>query len=139
MELRIPKDELARALSTVQGVVQRKNTMPILANVLLEVGTTEDGKGQVTISATDLDVGMLYIFALSGLAIYGVILGAWSSNSKYSLLGGLRASAQMISYELALILSVLSVVILAGTLSPREIVLGLDRVDVVQPVPERQH
>jgi DNA polymerase-3 subunit beta len=58
MELRIPADELARALSMVSGVVQRKNTMPILANVLLDVSTTEDGKGQVTLSATDLDVGM---------------------------------------------------------------------------------
>jgi DNA polymerase-3 subunit beta len=58
MELRIPVAELSRALSMMQGIVQRKNTMPILANVLLEVTTTEDGEGRLTLSATDLDVGM---------------------------------------------------------------------------------
>lgn len=58
MELRISVPELSRALSLVQGIVQRKNTMPILANVLLEVGTNEDGTGRLTLSATDLDVGL---------------------------------------------------------------------------------
>jgi DNA polymerase-3 subunit beta len=58
MELRIPVSELSRALSMMQGIVQRKNTMPILANVLLEVTTTSDGAGKLTLSATDLDVGM---------------------------------------------------------------------------------
>lgn len=98
--------------------------MPAMMTVAVIPFGPEITIGEVTtsLSIADLEVGMLYVFALSGLAIYGVILGAWSSNSKYSLLGGLRASAQMISYELALILSVLSVVILAGTLSPREIV-----------------
>lgn len=58
MELRIPVAELSKALSMMQGIVQRKNTMPILANVLLEVDTNEDGSGILTLSATDLDVGM---------------------------------------------------------------------------------
>lgn len=58
MELRIPVAELSRALSMMQGIVQRKNTMPILANVLLEVSTTGDGEGRLTLSATDLDVAM---------------------------------------------------------------------------------
>lgn len=58
MELRIPVSELSRALSMMQGIVQRKNTMPILANVLLEVGTAADGSGRLTLSATDLDVAM---------------------------------------------------------------------------------
>lgn len=80
------------------------------------------GEITTTLSITDLDVGILYIFALGGLSIYGIILGSWASNSKYSLLGGLRASAQMISYELSLMLSVLAVVILTGTLDPRAIV-----------------
>lgn len=80
--------------------------------------------GDVTtrLSITDLDVGILYVFALGGLSIYGIILGAWASNSKYSLLGGLRASAQMISYELSLMLSVLAIVVLCGSLDPRAIV-----------------
>ena len=58
MELRIPVAELSRALSMMQGIVQRKNTMPILLNVLLEVSTTPDGEGRLTLSATDLDVAM---------------------------------------------------------------------------------
>ena len=74
-----------------------------------------------TLSLTDLDVSVLYIGALTGLGVYGVILGGWSSNSKYSLLGGLRASAQMVSYELTLLLSVLAVVLLAGSLDLRVI------------------
>ena len=75
-----------------------------------------------TLSVTDLDVGILYVLAIGGLSVYGVILGGWASNSKYSLLGGLRASAQMISYELALILTILSVVALTGSLNLRDIV-----------------
>ncbi|MCX5860648.1 MAG: NADH-quinone oxidoreductase subunit NuoH [Desulfomonile sp.] len=71
---------------------------------------------------SDLNVGILYIFAISSLGVYGVILGGWASNSKYSLLGSLRAGAQMISYELGLSLSVLGVLILAGTLNLAEIV-----------------
>lgn len=74
------------------------------------------------LSITDLDVSVLYVLAIGGLGVYGVILGGWSSNSKYSLLGGLRASAQMISYELSLILSILAVVALAGSLDLRAIV-----------------
>jgi NADH-quinone oxidoreductase subunit H len=75
-----------------------------------------------TLSIADFPVSALYVPAVAGLGIYGVILGGWSSNSKYSLLGGLRASAQMVSYELALILSILSVVVLAGSLDLRAIV-----------------
>ncbi|MFH0823639.1 MAG: complex I subunit 1 family protein, partial [Pseudomonadota bacterium] len=59
---------------------------------------------------SDANVGILFIFAFSSLGVYGVILGGWASNSKYSLLGGLRAGAQMISYELGLSLSVLGVI-----------------------------
>lgn len=73
------------------------------------------------LSITDLEISVLYVAALTGLAVYGVILGGWSSNSKYSLLGGLRASAQMISYELTLLLSILAVVLVNGSLDLREI------------------
>jgi len=74
------------------------------------------------LSITDLDIGVLYILALGGLSVYGIIIGGWASNSKYSLLGGLRASAQMISYELTLILTILAVVVMAGSLDLRAIV-----------------
>ena len=70
----------------------------------------------------DLDVGLLYILAATSIGVYGIFLGGWASNSKYSLLGSLRSSAQMISYELGLGLSVLSVILVAGTLNLREIV-----------------
>jgi len=65
--------------------------------------------------APDLDIGLLFVFAISSLSVYGVVLGGWSSNNKYSLLGGLRSSAQLISYELPLGLSVLGVVLLCGS------------------------
>jgi NADH-quinone oxidoreductase subunit H len=70
----------------------------------------------------DLDIGLLYILAATSIGVYGIFLGGWASNSKYSLLGSLRSSAQMISYELGLGLSVLSVILIAGTLNLREIV-----------------
>lgn len=71
---------------------------------------------------TDLNVGVLYILAFAGLGIYGIVLAGWASNSKYSLLGGVRASAQMISYELAAGLTIVAVFMLSETLSLREIV-----------------
>jgi len=70
----------------------------------------------------DTNIGLLYIFAVGSLGVYGAVLGGWSSNNKYSLLGGLRLSAQMVSYELALGLSVIGVLMLAGTLSTVKIV-----------------
>ena len=70
----------------------------------------------------DLNVGVLYILAMSSIGVYGIVLAGWSSNSKYSLMGGLRASAQMISYELAAGLSIVAVFMLTGTLSLSEVV-----------------
>src|SRR5207248_10601359 len=65
----------------------------------------------------DLNIGYLYVAAVSSIAVYGVALGGWSSNSKYALLGGLRSSAQLISYELAQGLAALGVIAAAGSLS----------------------
>ncbi|MEO6708761.1 MAG: NADH-quinone oxidoreductase subunit NuoH [Planctomycetota bacterium] len=73
-------------------------------------------------SITDLNIGLMFLLAIGGLSIYGVILGGWASNSKFSLLGGLRASAQMISYELTLILVILAVVAVSGSLDLRAVV-----------------
>src|SRR5690606_21226565 len=70
----------------------------------------------------DLDIGILYIFAITSPGGYGLFLGGWASNSKYALLGSLRSSAQIISYELGLGLSVLAVIMVAGTLNLRELV-----------------
>ncbi len=71
---------------------------------------------------TDLNVGLLYVFALSSLGVYGVALGGWASDSKFALLGGIRGAAQMISYELALGLSLVPIVMLSGSFSLTEIV-----------------
>ncbi len=76
----------------------------------------------------DINLGILYIFGISSLGVYGVILGGWASNSKYSLLGSIRAAAQMISYELGLSLSVVGVLMLAGSLSLVNIVEAQDSV-----------
>ena len=76
----------------------------------------------VHLAAADVNVGLLVIFAISSMGVYGVVLAGWASNSKYSLLGGLRSSAQMISYELAYGLSFAAVIMLAGSLSLRGIV-----------------
>ncbi len=70
----------------------------------------------------DVNVGVLYILAMSSLGVYGIVLAGWASNSKYSLLGGLRASAQMISYELAAGLAIISIFMLSETLSLNKIV-----------------
>ncbi len=78
--------------------------------------------GRVEMIVADLPVGFLYIIALASLGVYGLVLGGWASNSKYALLGGLRASAQMISYEVALGLSLVPILMLAGNVSLPEIV-----------------
>jgi NADH-quinone oxidoreductase subunit H len=70
----------------------------------------------------DANVSLLFLLAIAGLGSYGVVLGGWSSNNKYSLIGALRGAAQMISYELPMGLALLSVVLLAGSLSVRQIV-----------------
>src|SRR5262245_18695354 len=76
----------------------------------------------IHLAAADVNVGLLVIFAITSMGVYGIVLAGWASNSKYSLLGGLRSSAQMISYELSYGLSFAAVIILAGSLSLREIV-----------------
>jgi NADH-quinone oxidoreductase subunit H len=72
--------------------------------------------------APRVDIGILYVFAVSSLTVYGIILGGWSSNSKYSLLGALRSSAQIISYEIPMGLSILGVVLFTGSLNLERII-----------------
>jgi NADH-quinone oxidoreductase subunit H len=81
--------------------------------------------GQSTpMGITNLNIGLLVLFAITSMGVYGVALAGWSSNSKYPLLGGLRSSAQMISYELALTMSVVGVILMAGTFNLSEIVIS---------------
>jgi len=91
---------------------------------------------EIPLYLADVNIGVLYLMAVAGLATYGVVLGGWSSNNKYSLLGALRTAAQMISYELPMGLALLSILLLAGNLSLVRIVeyQGTLPLIVLQPV-----
>lgn len=91
--------------------------------VLIPIGGTIQVAGhQIALRIADVNAGIVFLLAISSLAVYGVVLAGWSSNNRYSLLGGLRGTAQMISYEIPMGLSLLTVVLAAGTLSLTEIV-----------------
>jgi NADH-quinone oxidoreductase subunit H len=91
---------------------------------------------EVTLYVADVNVGILLVLAASSVGVYGIILGGWASDNKYSLLGGLRSTAQVISYELTLGLAVLAVVMMAGSLSLVDIVRAQSHVwfALTQPV-----
>jgi NADH-quinone oxidoreductase subunit H len=89
-------------------------TMALLAYSALPIGPA--------FQIADLNIGLLFILAISSLGIYGIVLGGWASNSHYSLLGALRSAAQLVSYETAAGLGLVSVLLLAGSLSMKEIV-----------------
>ena len=82
----------------------------------------------IDLVVADVNVGLLYLFAVSSLGVYGVVMGGWASNNKYSLLGSIRSSAQMISYELSLGLSIVGVLMVVGSLSLTQIVEAQSRV-----------
>lgn len=92
---------------------------PILVLAVLPFGSELFG---VPMVIADINIGVLYVFAVSSLGVYGIVLAGWASNSKYPFLGGIRSSSQMISYELALGLSVIPVFMICGTLNLPEIV-----------------
>ena len=83
--------------------------------------------GIVPMVVADLPVGFLYILAISSLGVYGIVLAGWSSNNKYALLGGLRASAQMISYEIAMGMSTVAVLLLAGNVTLSQVIANQQR------------
>jgi NADH-quinone oxidoreductase subunit H len=109
--------------------------MLIFAVVPFGQGWTIGGR-EIPLVVADLNVGLLYVLALSSIGVYGVALGGWASSSKYSLLGGIRGAAQMISYELSLGLSLVPVVMLAGSFSLVDIVAAQSRYPflLVQPL-----
>jgi NADH-quinone oxidoreductase subunit H len=82
------------------------------------------GDRVINLQIASLNVGILYIFAMTSLGVYGIVIGAWASNNKFSLLGGVRGSAQMISYEVAMGLSVIGILMVYGTLDLQEIARG---------------
>ncbi|HEV8523661.1 MAG TPA: NADH-quinone oxidoreductase subunit NuoH [Terriglobales bacterium] len=98
-------------------------TLALISIAVIPIGETVTARGVTTyLQITDINIGLLIILGVTSIAVYGVALSGWASNSKYSLLGSLRASAQMVSYEITLGLSLIGVLILSGSLSLREIV-----------------
>lgn len=91
---------------------------------------------EITMRITDINVGVLYILALSGLGAFGVLLGGWASNNKYGLLGSMRAGAQTISYELAMGLTLVSIIMMSGSMQLTHIVASQAKIwnIFVQPV-----
>src|ERR1700732_1912440 len=85
-------------------------------------GEINIGGVKTMMQLTDLNVGVLFILGLSGMGVYGVALAGWASNNKYSLMGGLRSSAQMISYELPMAMAIAAPLLVMNTLSFRELV-----------------
>ncbi|MDQ3856254.1 MAG: NADH-quinone oxidoreductase subunit NuoH [Chloroflexota bacterium] len=109
---------LAPALSVISAVV---------AFAVIPVGSSITLFGrEISLSLADLNIGVLFLLAVNSVGVYGIVLAGWSSNNKYSLLGGVRSSAQLISYELALGLGVVAAVMLAGSVRLRDIVAAQD-------------
>lgn len=95
----------------------------LVSYAVIPFGDTIEIMGQkIDLVVADINVGLLYLLAISSLGVYGVVMGGWASNNKYSLLGSIRSSAQMISYEISLGLSIVGVLMLAGSLSMVKIV-----------------
>ncbi|MEX0586414.1 MAG: NADH-quinone oxidoreductase subunit NuoH, partial [Pirellulales bacterium] len=118
-------DHVDRRLFVLAPIVVLTAALAIFA--VIPFGSVVPPLGPATepiplVVAPGVDVGMLYVFALSSIAVYGVILGGWASNNKYSFLGGLRSSAQLIAYELPLGLGILGVVLATGSLSLERII-----------------
>lgn len=114
-------DNAMRWTYTLAPIVSFVPSMLNFAVVPFSTDLTLAGR-QVTGVISDLNVGILFVFAVTSLGVYGIILAGWSSGSKYSLMGGIRSSAQMISYEISYGLSIVGVILIANTLSMRELV-----------------
>lgn len=82
------------------------------------------GGMEFSMQVADINIGVLYIMAIASIGVYGIMIGGWASNNKYSLLGAIRAASQMVSYELAMGMSIVAIILMTGSLSLREIVDG---------------
>ena len=125
LKLFFKEDFLPRGVDRVLFVLAPAlSVIPALIGfaVIPWAGVLELDGGSVRIIGADVNIGIVYLIAVASLGVYGVALGGWASNSKYSFLGGLRASAQMVSYEIPLGLSLLCVILTAGTVAPYELV-----------------
>jgi NADH-quinone oxidoreductase subunit H len=122
LKLLLKENFIPNSVNKFYYYIAPKLTMvpPILVLAVLPFGSSLFG---VPMVIADINVGVLYVFAVSSLGVYGIVLAGWASNSKYPFLGGIRSGSQMISYELALGLSVIPVFLLCGTLNLPEIVL----------------
>ncbi|MBU0985070.1 MAG: NADH-quinone oxidoreductase subunit NuoH [candidate division Zixibacteria bacterium] len=114
-------DRVERTLYTLAPILSFVPSLLVFAVVPFSSDFTLFGY-DVTGVISDLNIGVLWVFMITGFGVYGVVLAGWSSGSKWSLLGGIRSSAQMISYELSYGLSIVGVILLANTLSMTEIV-----------------
>jgi NADH-quinone oxidoreductase subunit H len=95
----------------------------LMTSVVIPWGDTLDIAGrQVSLQVSDLNIGVLYVFGVVSLGVYGIMIGGWASNNKFSLLGAVRASSQMISYELSMGLALIALIMMTGTLSVKTIV-----------------
>ena len=94
-----------------------------MTGLVQALGVAEQGVVYApSIVGTDINIGVIYLIAVGSLGVYGVVLGGWASNNKFSFFGGLRASAQMVSYEIPMGLALLVVILMSGTLNPFEII-----------------
>lgn len=94
----------------------------LMAGVVIPWGGSIEINGvQYSLQIADINIGILYVFAVVSFGVYGIMIGGWASNNKFSLLGAIRASAQMISYEVAMGLSIIALIMITGTLSMRDI------------------
>jgi NADH-quinone oxidoreductase subunit H len=98
-------------------------TTALLTGVVIPWGgTLTIGGRELSLQITDLNIGILYVFAMVSIGVYGIMIGGWASNNKYSLLSAIRAASQMISYELAMGIVIIALILTTGTLSLHEIV-----------------
>ncbi len=108
--------------------------LPVLSGILaLAILPFGDVQGDVGFYGIDVSIGILYFFAVGSIAFYGMLLGGWASGSKYSFLGAMRSAAQLISYEVAMGLSLLGVIMMAGSLSLVDIVKAQDQIWFIAP------
>jgi NADH-quinone oxidoreductase subunit H len=117
-------DQADKPLFLLAPIITVVPVLILLAVVPLGPDVTLFGRTFTLSLAGDVNVGVLYILSVASIAVYGIVIAGWSSNSKYALLGGLRSTAQMVSYELALGLAFIGPILLADSLSLQQIVEG---------------